>query len=668
MNILCKKTLQKFKGVGNENLNRLIDSIVRFEGAIDSLTLENLSVEAQPVMEQTPQGSVGQETGVRNDESMDLRIKSLAFRDFRTFPSQECPYGIDFTKSTGAPCSLFLVGKNGTGKSTIFDALEWLYSGKVSNAIERGVNDNDKLYNYLTYGFGRIEGKTSDGVRLKVILNKRGVAETNWQSIKAMRPISVPALCCSDMDIEEIAKLDEETGGYDEDDLQKYVRRQLGYEELRQLKSKLLDILQDTTEQTRRIVERINLAELDAHDINRIKSVFVALVEKGHIKITPRLRGILRFADRKDIEAIVHSENPQEELGTDNWEFRDYWEKLLQNEKHRRQQVQGHKGEGGFMNIQPQNAEDTNEDHLQGQINGMIDQLVAIYGRLKKACDGYLSNENGDGLASELDKFRKDYELLVSLEPIVPTKKTEIERFLVPKRAKVSVIPSLVHKIEDFLGKLFQDQVVDGNGNITYENKYPSNLRLFVANVLNHYREPGETFKVELTANSFEVKIEVQDDKGEAYTTTPGAYFNTFRFRLYAVLLKIALAFYYMKENQCVAPVIIDDVFNASDFENSVSLNTFIFTIYDVYQELLGGEYPLQLIILTHDEMIASAFRQGVMMRSPKMMERIRENRIAAPDKFCIFGRLFHYKEAAEVNKVSNIKRDFLNLYLQTNI
>ena len=79
-------------------------------------------------------------------------------------PRHDLPYGVEFTNTSGEPCSLFLVGKNGTGKSTIFDALEWIYAGKVSNAEDRGVKNQEKLYEYLTYGFNLVPGISPEKV------------------------------------------------------------------------------------------------------------------------------------------------------------------------------------------------------------------------------------------------------------------------------------------------------------------------------------------------------------------------------------------------------------------------------------------------------------------------------------------------------------------------
>jgi hypothetical protein len=675
MNSLCKKTLTGLKDRDeNSPLNRLIDRIVNYEGDISTLSInylrEDNHVAAQAEHRQQSE----------NEPIKDFRICNLAFRNFRTFPKHDLPYGIDFTKTTKDPCSLFLVGKNGTGKSTIFDALEWIYAGKVSNAEDRGITDKEKTLAYLTYGFDHVPGITPDGVELKLTIHGEGIWDNRWKHIDHIQPICVPALCCSDMDLEEIAKLSEEAADNEDTDYQIYVRKQLGYECLSQLKERLNVIRNDVMLYVEKLRRRATLAELNAQDVSRLMGLFESIVENETIKDSNRMARYLRFSDRQEIEVVTGSDTPRESLGDDCYGLKDYWEGLLQNVDNLKQHRQDDdEGSPYMIPLATEDGDEVGENHaaeahadittLETQVNKRVKHLEAMYKRLKSAYDQYKNTMYADGLAKTLIALQKDYEFLISNNNL-PSSAMDINRELVSVNEDVNPIPLLQQKIDNFLAHLFEVEAIheEGEAEPVFMSKYPVNLNTFVMDVLNHYREEGEKFIVEVKSNSFDVTIEVKDPDGCNFLASPGAYLNTFRFRLYAVLLKIALAFYYMKENKCVAPVIIDDVFNASDFENTVSLNNFIFTIYDVYQELLGGEYPLQLIILTHDEMILNAFQQGVKFRSPKMIERVKERHISMPDEYCVFGRLFSYKEAGTVNSIDQKERNFLNLYLKTNI
>lgn len=664
MNSLCEKTLLGFKDHNIDSpTDCLIDKIVTFKGDVKDLSFDALKEDV----------SIAEEG---QDEIRDFRICNMSFRNFRTFPKHDLPYGIEFAEPSGEPCSLFLVGKNGTGKSTIFDALEWIYAGRVSNAEDRGVIKRDNIFEYLTYGFNHVPNISPDSVELKTRINGDGILRYEWKKLKELRPLCVPAICCSDMDIEEIAKLSEEGGNAEDGEFQRFVRKQLGYEDLTILKERLLVISNDIQRSVERLQRRKRLANLSSSDIIKLIGIFEKLYVDGIVKISNWIGRILRFSDINQIETIINHERPSVLLGSDNYCFVDDWEELLQNVVKMRAQIEEELTENPYLD--PDIADMGQENHdsrshadiegLKSQISIIKKHLSAMYKRLEEAYDSSQDDSHGNGLARAMVELQKDYDFLVSESSTLPKGEMDIDRKLVSIRNIAEPIPELINRIEIFFSHLFEVAVDTNEGDATYQSKYPRNLNTFIMDVLNHYREKGETFNVKVKSNSFEVIIEVKDSDGRHFETSPRNYLNTFRFRLFAVLLKIALAFYYMKENNCIAPIIIDDVFNASDFENSVSLNTFIFTIFDVYQKLLGGEKPLQLIILTHDEMIANAFRQGVKMRSLEMMERIRNNtKIATPDQYCIFGRLFHYLESGEVNKVEDRDRNFLNLYLKTN-
>lgn len=95
--------------------------------------------------------------------------------------------------------------------------------------------------------------------------------------------------------------------------------------------------------------------------------------------------------------------------------------------------------------------------------------------------------------------------------------------------------------------------------------------------------------------------------------THPRAYFNTFRFKMFAISLKIACACCAKIIHKKNLPIIIDDVFNTSDFNNRQRMGDYINKIYVAYNnkpQLKG--YPLQLILFTQDDFIASSVFHGL--------------------------------------------------------
>ena len=64
-----------------------------------------------------------------------LKINKISIENFRGIKS---PVIIDFIKG-GRPTSALIYGRNGTGKSSIVDAWEWLINSKISNTYRRKV-------------------------------------------------------------------------------------------------------------------------------------------------------------------------------------------------------------------------------------------------------------------------------------------------------------------------------------------------------------------------------------------------------------------------------------------------------------------------------------------------------------------------------------------------
>ena len=95
------------------------------------------------------------------------------------------------------------------------------------------------------------------------------------------------------------------------------------------------------------------------------------------------------------------------------------------------------------------------------------------------------------------------------------------------------------------------------------------------------------------------------------YQLEPRRYFNNFRFKLYLISIRVAIAFYIMKERRISFPLIFDDIFDSSDFPNRLSTKNFFRTIFGLYRELKISNRPLQLIFFTQDEVIAESVFDG---------------------------------------------------------
>ncbi len=79
----------------------------------------------------------------------DLRIKSVRLKSVKSFPDSEIPYGINFTNTSGSPQSMIILGGNGSGKSSVYNAMEFSYCQSIGEALLRAYKpdfDSDLMF------------------------------------------------------------------------------------------------------------------------------------------------------------------------------------------------------------------------------------------------------------------------------------------------------------------------------------------------------------------------------------------------------------------------------------------------------------------------------------------------------------------------------------------
>ena len=116
-------------------------------------------------------------------------------------------------------------------------------------------------------------------------------------------------------------------------------------------------------------------------------------------------------------------------------------------------------------------------------------------------------------------------------------------------------------------------------------------------------------------------------------------YLNTFHFRLFSTMVGISIAIASRKNTNVNLPLVLDDIFYASDFENRTTVEHFLKHIFKAFEEYTP-EMPLQLILFTHDQLI---FESAI-----KVIKDIEGTDIA-------FAKLFPYSEAEETENYKNL-------------
>lgn len=116
-------------------------------------------------------------------------------------------------------------------------------------------------------------------------------------------------------------------------------------------------------------------------------------------------------------------------------------------------------------------------------------------------------------------------------------------------------------------------------------------------------------------------------------------YFNTFHYRLFCTMVGISIAVASRKNTGINLPLVLDDVFYASDFENRATIEEFISKLFELFKEFTPDK-ELQLILFTHDQLIFESIIKASMRKDIKNI---------------LFAKLFRHEEAV-------LEGDFKNL------
>lgn len=559
---------------------------------------------------------------------VDKRIRAIEFHNFRLFPSPPTkvkPYGIDFTKK-GEPCSLFLVGGNGSGKSSVYSALEYHYTGICSHAEEMQC----KISDYLTYGFGRLDDIKTEDVSLGIFRqdNKEndGKYKVFEQKLGNYHPICLSSAFCSDYDVEQIKK----NGSA----LYLYILRQLGYEQFEQISNCIVKMIQNL-EDMRKGIPTENLENLSSSDFNVVISNFFRTINVDDDNIEKECE---LYKKNDKIKKIIESDSDYQHKPT---LFREQWE--IVEKSYKASLFSSNSG----MIMQATSTENAEYEKQVSSLSILYFEFMKILESKKKLKEDDKYKDKTNLLLELLDNMMKKKRELETNE-YRQILETDNELKITEKISTLIKINTLINKTQHKILLQFQQ---------TFQNE--------ISEILESFSEYGETYFVEVSSNSFELKISVPTEKG-TFSATPFEYFNSFRFKLFCITLKICLSIYWMKKNKTIVPFVIDDVFNANDFNNGLKLEQFVYTIYKWYDQKLmkadGCNIPLQLVMLTHDDLMLSAFKKGFMYMSETDLIDNHYCKKSLDNLRC--GRLFPYRAIDHENE--NKQGIFKNLYIDS--
>ncbi|MBK7106661.1 MAG: hypothetical protein IPH62_15410 [Ignavibacteriae bacterium] len=147
--------------------------------------------------------------------------------------------------------------------------------------------------------------------------------------------------------------------------------------------------------------------------------------------------------------------------------------------------------------------------------------------------------------------------------------------------------------------------------------------------------ETGEILSEVITA-----KIKLKKSKEAPQSISK--VLNTFHFRLFSTMVGVAIAITSRINTRINMPLVMDDIFYASDFENRVAVEEFIRALFKVFYTFTP-DLPLQLILFTHDQLIFES-----AMKAFNEIDKLKGDSFA-------FAKLFSHEESTVIGDYKDL-------------
>lgn len=524
-----------------------------------------------------------------NIEPKNIKIKNLTIKNFRRFQEEGQIFNVpSFDSCSKQPLSLFLIGSNGIGKSSIYSAYEWIMNNKISEGLIRGRKFQDPPYRDAPQPIITLE------------INGENEPFSNYQNFeKAYRGNLILAVFCSETDITDIGKrLNEEDNsllfaelmGYNDlTNLHKFLR--LYEQKLQKRIGKDYDAEKGLVEKEYHIANKeLNTA------VNEIIENFLSpsmdkskesLFLRNARSAVDRIQSILELDKLNDKEVleqllIIRNElnrniNNYVEL-TGNQELINKLNKLsacvssLQSPS------------SSLMSFAPQ---------LQGEQEDKIGVAKKYLKEMQEALKAPLKAQLRADLGILKDSLLKEVKAHLAYDDIK-------EREKLKEKQK---------QVQDYR-KALEDKIKD-----IIKEKYEGYSKL-LKEVMKDFMQPNENFILDIgfDENKFKIRLKnTEENEGEKVYKyiSPTVFYNNFRYKLFCLLLKILGGIAYMNINKICVPIILDDVFYGSDFYSRTKIKNFFTILFQGIKQNVINE-DVQIICFTHDEIVLNAIAGAV--------------------------------------------------------
>lgn len=543
--------------------------------------------------------------------SGDLRFKRLLMRGVRKYPASSIPlekdndkeelkqyYSVNFSRNN-IPCPSVFLGSNGVGKSSIYAALEKISLQHLFSAEYRGYESLGDQKDYIIH-------QGVDPSEAQIILETENHDYSCTLDSDAIPPLSFPSFFCMEYDIEQLTK------GIKGN----YIARQLGLGDFYQL----LDTFRQLDEGYVDFKSEYDRS-VDEFKKSRLTFGFFRLMESLrddsqdlHYWAERMTRRVInndgKVNKRKHLNTLLHNIRfiLRKTKNGNRIDFEVFLENLESQYKFSLERIDSILGHG----IPTLNDSDIDElipvatdlltffvNNIDENLEEIIDNIFILKDRQFQLSDIFHRQE------AKVTEMEKGCPLL----GILPNEKEAYE------------------KVKDFLQKSYKDlirQVVEISRDV-FASLFKPYFNKDIADIKIVTSDEGSNIEIKVLAKS----PLSGKPLGEI---EPRKYLNTFRFKVFCVSLKVSLAITCMRLYNLNFPVVIDDVFDSSDFSNRERIKDFIRHLYEAHHNLMGPSFPLQLIFFTQDDIIGDSVTSGIYNSPTKFAPK--------------YSRIYDYTEA----------------------
>lgn len=206
-------------------------------------------------------------------------------------------------------------------------------------------------------------------------------------------------------------------------------------------------------------------------------------------------------------------------------------------------------------------------------------------------------------------------------------------------------------KIKDEI-KFFNLKLIEEKDRIV--TSYFKSIKEVVEKIMNDFIDEKESINIVLSLEKIDRNIDgeifqtevimakIVQKNGES--TTPDIYFNTFRYKVFCLMISLSIALSTRMRYKVNLPLVMDDLFFASDFISKNSFSIFFQKIIGLFYKYTP-DMPLQFILFTHDDLIFRSALDAIDDYSNEAISELHnENKMSLSDKTFV-ARMFDIKD-----------------------